>query len=436
MKITIPHNWEPRQYQLPLWQAITHEQKKRAVYVWHRRAGKDILGLNRIVVAALLEQVGTYWHVFPTYNQGKKAIWTESDINGRPYLDYFPKELIASKNDQEMKLKLKNGSVYQIVGSDNPDALRGAGIKGAVFSEFAEQVPTAWEIIQPMLLATDGFALFNFTPKGLNHAYELFEMAKNKDDWHAEMLTVDDTMPQVFTKEQIENIRQEYIIRGKSLDLFNQEYYCSFHNAIEGAYYSQQIRLAEKEGRITNVPYDPNLLVDTWWDLGVNDTTAIWFTQKIGKEIRLIDYHEDSGFGLNHYAKIIKEKPYIYDRHYAPHDIIVREFTSGKSRIDAARELGINFFVVPKIPRQDGINASRAIFSKCWFDKTKCQKGLMALKNYKKVFDEKRNTFKDEPLHDWASNGADAFRYFAVGFDEQQHQNQQSSTYIYEPKFR
>ena len=434
MKIVIPYNWQPREYQLPLWQAVTTEKKKRAIYVWHRRAGKDILGLNRLVVGALLEQVGTYWHIFPTYNQGKKAIWNESNIDGRPYLDYFPKELIASKNDQEMKLKLKNGSVYQIVGSDNPDALRGAGVKGVVFSEFSEQTITAWQVIQPMLIATNGFALFNFTPKGLNHAYEMFEMAKSDDNWHAEILDADKTG--VFTKEQLEQIKKEYLAQGKTLDFFNQEFYCSFHGAIEGSYYSQQIKQAEKEGRIGNIPHEPNLLVDTWWDLGVNDTTAIWFTQKIGKEIRIIDYHEDSGFGLNHYAKIIKEKPYIYDRHYAPHDIIVREYTSGKSRLDAAKELGINFFVVPKIPRQDGINAARAIFNKCWFDKTKCQKGLMALKNYKKVFDEKRNTFKDEPLHDWASNGADAFRYFAVGFDERVHQENQQQTYIYQPNFR
>ena len=261
-------------------------------------------------------------------------------------------------------------------------------------------------------------------------------MAKIDPTWYAEILTADDTCPQVFTKDQLEQIKQEYLARGKTLDLFNQEYYCSFQNAIEGAYYSQQIQLAEKEGRITGVPYEPNLLVDTWWDLGVNDTTAIWFTQKVGKEIRIIDYHEESGFGLNHYAKIIKEKPYIYDTHNAPHDIVVREFTSGRARIDVARELGINFQIVPNIPRQDGINASRAILPKCWFDKTKCQKGLMALKNYKKVFDAKRNTFKNEPLHDWASNGADAFRYFAVGFDERLHKNQVQTSYIYQPIFR
>ena len=144
MEIDIPYNWLPRDYQKPLWNSLVTEGYKRAIYVWHRRAGKDLIGLNLIIKSAILETPGTYWHIFPTYNQGKKAIWSETDIKGRKYLDYIPQELIASKNDQEMKIKFVNGSVYQIVGSDNVDALRGAGIKGAVFSEYAEQRPTAW----------------------------------------------------------------------------------------------------------------------------------------------------------------------------------------------------------------------------------------------------------------------------------------------------
>jgi len=412
-EISLPFNWSLRDYQKPLWKALL--TKKRAIYVWHRRAGKDILALNKIVCSAIFGHVGTYWHVFPNYSQGKKAIWQESTIDGRPYLDFIPKVLIKSKNEQELKVTFYNNSVYQIVGSDNVDALRGAGVKGVVFSEYAEQRPTAWEVIQPMIMATNGWAMFNFTPKGQNHAYELFEMAKNDPSWYAEILTVENTMPQVFTKEQIEQVKQEYIARGKSLDLFNQEYYCSFHNAIEGSYYSQQLKQAETENRIGNIPYEPAMPVSTWWDLGVNDTTAIWFTQIVGKEIRIIDYHEDSGFGLNHYIKIVKEKPYIYESHNAPHDIRVREFTNGKSRLETAYELGISFDLVPNIPVEDGINATRMILGKCWFDKSKCQRGLLALRNYKKQFDELKNTFKNKPLHDWSSNGADAFRYLSIG---------------------
>lgn len=417
-EINIPYNWSPRDYQKPLWGALVSGDYRRAIYVWHRRAGKDLFGLNLIIRSAILETAGTYWHVFPTYNQGKKAIWNETDISGRKYLDYIPKELIESKNDQEMKIRFVNGSVYQIVGSDNIDALRGAGIKGAVFSEYAEQRPTAWEVIQPMIMATNGWALFNFTPKGHNHAYELWEMAKQNDQWFTQILTVDDTNQEVFTKAQIEQIKQEFLQRGKPLDLFNQEYYCSFNSAIEGAYYSEQMNRTEKEKRITNLPCESNLPVSTWWDLGVNDTTAIWFTQQIGTEIRVIDFHEDNGKGLDHYVKMIKDKPYIYESHNAPHDIRVREFTSGRSRFDIAWDLGVRFDVVPNIPVADGINAVRSIFNKCIFDKEKCQQGLLALRNYKKQFDEIKNTFKDKPLHDWSSNAADAFRYLAVGIDE------------------
>lgn len=430
MIINIPHNWKPRNYQKPLWEAITTKGLKRAVYIWHRRAGKDLIGLNKIIYSALLEQVGTYWHVFPTYNQGKKSIWSESDINGRPYLDYIPKEAIASKNEQEMKIKFVNGSVYQIVGSDNIDALRGAGIKGVVFSEFAEQIPTAWEVIQPMIMATNGWAMFNFTPKGLNHAYDLYEMAKNDPLWHAETLTVDDTSPEVFTQEQIDQIKNEFLNRGKTLDLFNQEYFCSFTNPVEGAYYAGILK--EIDSQIASVPYEKNLRVSTWWDLGVSDSTAIWFTQNVGKEIRVIDYVENTGVGLDWYIKEVMNKSYIYESHNAPHDIAVREFTSGRARIDIAHDLGIRFNIVPNIPRQDGINCVRSILNKCWFDKDKCQKGLMALKNYKKSFDQKKNCFKNEPLHDWASNGADAFRYFAVGWDDLTHKVKQPSHYIYE----
>lgn len=420
VEIKLPYNWEARSYQTDLWKALFQDNYKRLIYVWHRRAGKDLFGLNVIIYHALTKTPGTYWHIFPTYKQGKKAIWDETDISGRKYLDYIPPQLIKKKNSQEMKIEFYNGSIYQIVGSDDVDALRGAGIKGAIFSEYAEQRPTAWEVIQPMIEATKGFALFNFTPKGRNHSYDLWEMAKNNDKWFTQLLTVEDTKGQVFSDEAINNIKEEFIGKGKTLDLFNQEYYCSFNSAVEGSYYSAQMSLAKEEGRITSLPHEVSLTVDTWWDLGVNDTTVIWFTQQLGSEIRAIDYLEDSGKGLDHYIKEVKAKPYIYQSHNAPHDIKVREFTSGRSRYDIAWDLGIKFDVVPNIPIIDGINAVRSIFNKCIFDKDKCKQGILALTNYKKQFDEIRNCFKDKPLHDWSSNGADSFRYMAVGIDEKQ----------------
>lgn len=414
--LDIPYNWQLRQYQAPLWDALVNKDIKKAVYVWHRRAGKDLFGLNFLIKCAILGQVGTYWHIFPSYKQGKRAIWDETTLDGRKYIDFIPPPFIESKNDQEMKIKFINGSIYQIVGSDNPDSLRGSGIKGALFSEYAEQNPIARDTIQPMIMASNGFELFNFTPKGQNHSYELYEMAKNNPKWFSQILTVDDT--QIFSKEQLEDIKEETLSRGKTLDFFYQEYYCSFDNAIEGSYYAKQIKRAEEDGRISNIPYESSIPVETFWDLGVNDTTAIWFVQAVGKEIRVIDYYENNGEGLPHYANIINQKGYTYSRHNAPHDIKVRELGSGVSRLETAYKLGIRFDVVPNISIEDGINASRSIFSKCYFDKTKCKQGLLALKNYKKEFDQNKNCFKSKPLHNWASNGADSFRYFAVGFRE------------------
>lgn len=425
MELTIPYKWEPRQYQKPLLKALIEDGFKRAVYVWHRRAGKDLFGLNLIIYHAIRKAVGTYWHVFPSYKQGKRAIWNETDGSGRKYLDYIPRELIKNQNSQEMKIEFVNGSIYQIVGSDDVDSLRGAGIKGAVFSEYAEQRPSAWEVIQPMLMATKGFAIFNFTPKGQNHAYGTWEMAKVNDKWYSELLTVEDTKEEVFSNEQIEEIKTEFIQKGKTLDLFNQEYYCSFQNAIEGAYYAQQMKQAEEEGRITKVYYEKTLSVQTWWDLGVNDANSIWFTQQLGNEIRVIDYIEDNNKGLDHYIKEIKNKPYVYERHNAPHDIEVREYTSGRSRRDIAYDLGIDFDIVPNIPVEDGINCVRATLDRCIFDQDKCKQGISSLKNYKKEFDEKKNCFKKKPLHDWSSNGADAFRYMAVGIDQIQYKENQ-----------
>ena len=434
-QLTIPHNYTPRTYQMNLWRAMIEDKKKRAIYVWHRRAGKDLLALNVIIYQALFGAVGTYWHIFPSYAQGAKSVWQETNSEGRKYIDYIPRELIAKKNEKELKITFKNGSIYQIVGSDNPDSLRGAGIKGAVFSEFAEQDPRAWGTIQPMLLENNGFAMFNFTPKGQNHAYELFKMAQKMPEvWHSEIKTAEETG--VFTKEQLEQVKAEILSEGKTLDFFNQEFLCSFNNPIEGAYYSKIIDDLDKQGRIGNYPWERQLPVYTFWDLGVGDANTIWFAQFIRNEVRIIDYIEDNNRGLDSYVKEVKDKPYIYADHYAPHDIVIREYTNGKARIETALELGLRFLIAPKLLIDDGHDAVRKILPSCFFNETTTRRGLLALKNYKKEFDNKNNTFKLYPKHDWASHGADAFRYLAVSYRENiGQQQQQQSHYIYQPTY-
>lgn len=409
MEINLPHNWEPRSYQLPYLCKIDTGGIKRAIHVWHRRGGKDLVDFN-FTIKRTQQRVGAYWHVFPTYSQGRKAIWEGVTSRGDAYLSFIPQELIESINKQEMSIKFTNGSIWRVVGADNINALVGAGPVGVVFSEYSLQSPLAWQYIQPMLLENDGWALFNLTPRGENHAYDLVEMAKDNPNWYVDIKTVDDT--NVVSKEQIEELRRE----GKPEEIIQQEYYCSFAGSIHGAYYADMMRKAASDNRICSVPVDDNVLVNTAWDLGVNDATAIWFYQTVGKEIHLIDYYEASGEGLAHYAAMLVQKGYNYGKHYAPHDIRARELGTGKSRLETAQAMGLKFDVAPQMPVIDGIGAVRGLLSKCWFDKEKCKHGINVLKQYRKDWDEKGQRFRDHPLHDWSSNGADAFRYLCVSY--------------------
>ena len=411
MEIRLPYNWEPRQYQLPYLRKIDTGGIKRAIHVWHRRGGKDLTDFNFTIKKAYQEK-GVYWHIFPTYNQGRKAIWEGMTSKGVSYLSYIPKEIIKSINKQEMSVHLDNGSIWRIVGADNINSIVGAGPRGVVISEASLQSPLVWEYIEPMLLENGGWALFNGTPRGENHFYDLVEMAKTNPNWYVDIKTIDDT--NVVTNEQIEELRRQ----GRPEEIIQQEYYCSFAGSIHGAYYADLLRKADREGRICPVPYDGSALVHTAWDLGINDTTAIWFYQTVGKEIRFIDFYEASGHGLAHYAAKLQQLGYDYGTHTAPHDIVIRELGSGKSRLEMAASLGIKFEVAPKLAVIDGINAGRGLLSRCWFDKDKCKLGIQALKQYRKEWDERKQTFKDNPLHDWASNAADSFRYACISFTE------------------
>lgn len=415
--------FQPRSYQKLLIQA-RRDGVKRAVAVWHRRAGKDLTCLN-IIIEEMQKRVATYYHLFPEFSQGKRILWDGIDGKGKPFLSYFPKHEIDGKpNETEMQVKFKNGSIFQIVGTDKPDKIRGTNPFGCVFSEYSKQNPAIWNtIIKPILMENGGWAIFNFTPFGNNHGKEIYMLSKNDPVWFNQLLTVKDTkrdapnengLP-VIPEEEIDNERKAGMDEG----IIQQEFYCSFEGFTEGSYYIKRLGEIEKEGHIGNVPWDPTLPVDTWWDLGIGDATAIWFSQSVGKEIRFIDYYETSGEGLPYYVKYLKEKPYIYGCHHMPFDIKAKGLSTGKSRYDDALALGIRpILIVPKLPIDDGINAVRSILPRCWFDETKCKQGISALRQYHKEYDEIRKEFKAAPYHDWSSHGSDAFRYFAVGFRE------------------
>ena len=390
---------------------------KRAALIWHRRSGKDKTLVN-FTAKKTLERVGGYYYFFPTYKQGKKILWEGRDKDGFRFIDHFPKEIRDGKpNDTELKIKLKNGSLFQIVGTNDIDSIVGTNPVGCVFSEYSLQDPRAWDYIRPILAENDGWAVFNYTPRGENHGHDLYEFARNDPNWFCQRLTVDDT--KAISPEVLEQERKEIIQKNGDDALFWQEYYCSFEVPIQGSYYAKQLRDAEQEARIGNVPHEKTLPVDTWWDLGVNDTNSIWFTQAVGHEVRIIDYYEANGEGLPHYAKVLQEKGYVYGRHHFPHDIKVRELGTGKSRLETAESLGLKpNDIVPKLDVEDGIEAARAILNRCWFDNAKCKRGLNALRSYHKEYDEMNKTYRNHPHHDWSSNGADAFRYLAVGFKQ------------------
>lgn len=414
-KIRLPYNYEPRPYQLPVLQALD-KGVKRAVCTWHRRAGKDKTFINHIA-RSMYERVGAYYYFFPTYRQGKKVLWNGIDRNGFKFLDHIPKELRKRTDNTDMLIETNNGSIFQVVGTDKVDLIVGSNPVGCVFSEYSLQNPAAWDFIRPVLAENNGWAVFIFTPRGKNHAFTQLELARTYPDiWYSEVLTVEDThaIPaDILAQERLEIIRKD----GNDA-LYMQEYMCDFEVPIQGSYYAEQLMLADKEGRITGVPYDMNTQVHTAWDLGMDDSMTIWFFQVVGREYHFIDYYESSGEGIQYYIKLMKEKPYIYGQHFAPHDIKVRELGTGKSRWEVAKSLGIEFEIAPKLDILDGIAATRGLLNSCWFDKIKCERGLSALRSYHKEWDEDNQVFKKKPEHDWSSHGADGFRTFAVGFKQ------------------
>lgn len=418
MEIIYPNHYQPRNYQLNFWKAFDSGKYNKFVKVWHRRAGKDLTDFSLAIRECIREpQIVTY--VFPTLKMGREVLWDGMDNQGNRFLDYYiPPEVINGKpNDTRMEINFKGGSLFRVGGSDRPDSLRGGNSKLFILSEWSEHDPYTWTVIRPIILANHGKVIFNFTPKGDNHAKTTLDIAKLESDWWWEVIKADETgvfTPQQLVDEKRQMIRENGESEGTSK--FEQEYMCSFDSPVIGSYYGDQIRNAEAEGRICDVPYNTEIPVNTVWDLGVGDTTAIWFYQLVGKEVRLIDHYEASGVGIEHYANVMKEKGYKYGDHWAPHDIKVTEFGSGLSRITTARNLGINFRVVANQGIDDGIHAVRQIFQYCYFDKTKCERGLSALKNYSKEWDEKNKIYRGLPKHDWSSHSADSFRYLAVSY--------------------
>lgn len=414
--VALPNGWRPRPYQLGLWRYLAGGGK-RAVAVCHRRWGKDDLALHWTAVAAH-ERVGSYWHMLPEYAQARKAIWDAVNVHtGKRRIDEaFPIELRKRFNDKEMFIEFENGSTWQLVGSDSYNQLVGAGPAGVVFSEWSLADPAAWAYFRPMMLESKGWALFIYTSRGKNHGHNTWKLSQAEDGWYGIRQTVNDTG--MFSAKDLESELREYISDYGEEDgeaLYEQEYFCSFEAAVIGSYYGRKIAELEKAGRITSVPYDPTLPVYTAWDLGIDDSTAIWFVQIVGYEIRVIDYLEVRGRALTDIARDVIAKRYTYIEHYLPHDVDTKEMTSAKTRKETLVSVGLQpIRAGSKLPVQDGINAARNMLSRCVFDASNCEKGLNALRQYRAKWDDKHKTNQKHPLHDWSSHGADAFRELAV----------------------
>jgi hypothetical protein len=420
-KIQLPANgWKPRPYQLRAWDYL-ETGGKRYIGIWHRRAGKDELCLNRTAVAAF-ERPAAYWHMLPEYSQGRKAIWSSVNPHtGKRRIDEaFPAVLVETRNEQEMFIRFVNGSTWQVVGSDRYDAAVGSSLGGIVFSEWALSNPAAYAYLSPILVESGGWAAFITTSRGRNHAKTMLDMARAEmerggNDWFAEVLTVDDTG--AMSREAVEMQRREYHgIYGEEAGnaLIDQEYYCSFEAAILGAYYGKEMREAEQGGRIGRVPVNPDLPVQTAWDIGVDDPMAIWCFQTYPGRIEVVDYIEGSGHGFDWYTEKLDARGY-HGTDWVPHDAKVREAGApgARTRIETLITLGRNPKLAPDQSLMDGINAGRLTIPYAHFDRDRCALGLECLREYKTEWDEKARVFRKTPAHNWASHGADAWRTLA-----------------------
>lgn len=394
--------YSPRTFQREIGQLC--RTKRFGVIVCHRRFGKTVLGVNINQQTATMCQLPRprVAYIGPTYTQGKAVAWD--------YMQHYARPIPGvAFNQAELRVDYPNGGQARIFGADNPDSLRGIYLDRAVMDEFGmHPAKTFSEVINPTLVDRGGSALFCGTPNGKNQFYEIaqfaqVEEAKGNPEWFFRS----------YPASKTGLLDVGYLTQARAVmtdDEYQQEFECSFEASVKGAIYAKEMANLRSKGQICRVPYDPSIPVDTDWDLGI-DAMAIWFSQTLRSgEEHLIDYYENIGGGMPEAIKAIKEKPYIYGDHWAPHDIEQREISSGLTRKQMAANMGIQFKVTPKLSVDEGITAAQLILPRCWFDSENCRHGLDALTSYRRDYNVRLNEFKATPVHDWASHGADAFR--------------------------
>jgi hypothetical protein len=399
--IEIPY--KPREHQLKVHELL--EGKRFAVVVAHRRFGKTVAALNHLIREAVLNEKETprYAYIAPTYGQAKRVAWD--------YLVKYTTPLGGTNNISELRVDFW-GRRIQLYGSDNPDSLRGQYFDGVIIDEVGDQNPKIWtDIVRPALTDRKGWCLFIGTPKGHNHFKELRDRAKKEDGWGLLEFKASET-------GVVDDVELKQAKNEMGEDKYRQEFECSFDAAVEGSYFGQILNELEEKKHMQDIPREELSRTFTAWDLGMGDSTSIWVAQLVGTEVRLIDYYENHGVGLDHYVKWIKDNDYLKAEHILPHDVRVRELGTGKSRLEMLEDAGLEVKIAPRMGLDDGIQAVRRLLPRCWFNVPKVQTGLNCLRNYRRDYDEKRKIFYERPLHDWSSHGSDSFRYLALGLDE------------------
>jgi hypothetical protein len=398
-RVTIPY--APRRVFLPY-----HETSKRwRVIVAHRRAGKTVATINQLIRSALTcdKPNPRAAYIAPLFKQSKDVAWS--------YLKEFTAPIPgAEANESELRVDLPNGGRVRLYGADNPDGMRGIYLDECVLDEFADMRPRVLpEIIRPALSDRRGCLTIIGTPRGHNDFYRTWQTAQNDNDWYSVTLKASDTG--LVAAEELAAAR-----KLMSPEQYEQEFECSFEAAIQGSYWGKEIAAAEREGRVCDVPVDPDAPVWTAWDLGRRDATAIWFFQPVFGGVNVVDFYEATGVGAAHYADVVLGKPYKLGPALMPHDAKVVEWGSDRSRIETLQRLGLKPELIPDHGLMDGINAARLTIPNARFDKTRCADGLEALKQYRADYDEERKVFKPVPRHDWASHAADSWRYLSIGW--------------------
>jgi phage terminase large subunit len=414
--INLPHNWEPREYQKPAWNAWL-SGINRQLLIWHRRAGKDDIQLRQHSVGAF-NRVGPYWHMLPEYAQARKAIWDAVNPHtGKRRIDEaFPHEIRADVRNNDMFIRFKNESTFQVVGSDSYDSLVGTSPIGVTASEWGLANPTAWAYLSPILAENNGWAAFISTPRGNNHLKSMYDRHKTNPKWFVERLTVDDT--HAITPEAIEEQRGEYeALYGEAVAdvLIQQEFYCSFAGGMIGAYYADLVDTAEREGRIKTFDIDRKHPVHTAWDLGKGGRNPIWCFQVIDKKLYIVDFLRPDTDDLEDWCKWLADRGY-HGNDYVPHDIMTPEWGTNRTRFEKMQALSRKPVRVPMLPIEDGRNAARMTLKVATFHKENTELAVDGLRSYRREWDDEMKRFRESPVKDWADHIADGFRYLSLAW--------------------